>query len=202
MNRSSEFQCGLVILAAGASTRMGRPKQLLPMYGGRPLLRHGVESALTGPVSPVIVVLGANASEIAPCLTGLAVQLVKNAAWAEGMGSSLRCGMEALLAAVPGVQNVIVTLADQPDLPAGHFSELLKTQRATGQPIVASACEGVRGPPVLFTAKYFPALRTLQGDAGARTILREHAAEVATVPLRSIRDLDTPSDYSDYINGH
>lgn len=201
VNKAPDFQCGVILLAAGASTRMGRPKQLLPMYGDRPLLRHVAEYALAGPVSPVIVVLGANASEIAPSLTGLAVQIVKNAAWAEGMGSSLRCGIESLLATAPDTQNVIVALADQPDLPAGHLAKLLEAQRTTGRSIVASECDGVRGPPVLFTALHFPALRALQGDAGARTLLREHAGEVATVPLASARDIDTPSDYADYING-
>ena len=191
--------CALILLAAGASTRMGRPKQLLPMYGNRPLLRHVVESALSEPVSPIIVVLGANAAAIAPCLDGLAVTIVVNTDWAEGMGSSLRCGLEALIATAPPVQNVIVTLADQPDLPAGHFVRLIETQRTAAQPIIASECEGVRGPPVLFTAQFFPALCALRGDTGARALLREHAHEVAAVALPAARDLDTPADYANYL---
>src|SRR6185369_12874851 len=130
-----------------------------------------------------IVVLGANAAEVAPCLAGLPVQIVINSAWAEGMGASLRCGMEALVARTPAIQNVIVALADQPDLPAGHFARLIATQHATAQPIIASEYEGVRGPPVLFTAKYFAALQAVRGDEGARSLLRTHAGEVATVAL-------------------
>ena len=188
----------LLLLAAGASTRMGRPKQLLPVHG-QPLLRHVVTSVLTAPVAPIVVVLGANAAAIAPCLAGLAVQTVVNENWSEGMGSSLRKGMEALLAAAPNTHRVIIALADQPDLSAGHFARLIETQHATGRPIVASVGEGISGPPVLFMAKYFPALLALRGDAGARTLLRDHVADVATVPLPSARDLDTPEDYQAFL---
>lgn len=202
MNSPPNPPCGLILLAAGASTRMGRPKQLLPMYGGRPLLRHVVESALAEPVSPTIVVLGANAAEIAPCLHGLPVRIMVNSTWTEGMGSSLRCGLEALLASAPSIQNVIVALADQPDLPAGHLAKLIAAQRASGRSITASEFEGVRGPPVLFTAKFFPELRALAGEAGARSLLQIHAREVETVPLLGARDLDTPADYSHYLEQH
>lgn len=196
---TDKISCALILLAAGASTRMGRPKQLLPMYGNRPLLRHVVESSLTEPVSPIVVVLGANAREVEPSLAGLPVRIVVNPDWAEGMGASLRCGLETLLATAPAIQNVIVALADQPDLPAGHFLRLIETQRTTARPIIASECEGVCGPPVLFTRKYFPALRTMRGDTGARMLLREHAHEVATIPLATTHDLDTPVDYADYL---
>ena len=196
---ADKISCGLILLAAGASTRMGRPKQLLPMYGNRPLLRHVVESTLTEPVFPIVVVLGANTREVAPCLAGLLVRIVVNPDWAEGMGSSLRCGVEQLIATAPTIQSVIVALADQPDLPAGHFLRLIETQRITSQPIIASECEGVRGPPVLFTTKYFPALRAMRGDTGARVLLKTHANDVATVPLHAARDLDTPADYADYL---
>jgi molybdenum cofactor cytidylyltransferase len=178
---------------------MGRPKQLLPVQG-KPLLRHVVESVLTAPVSPVVVVLGANATEIAPCLDGLPVQVVVNPGWSEGLASSLRIGMEALTAGATTVESVVIALADQPDFPAGHLEKLREVQAATGRPIVASECAGVRGPPVLFTAGYFPALRALRGDAGARALLQTHARDVATVPLAAARDLDTPADYAAYLN--
>jgi molybdenum cofactor cytidylyltransferase len=189
----------LILLAAGASTRMGRPKQLLPV-GGRPLLRHVVEAVLAAPVSPVVVVLGANATEIAPCLEGLSVRVVVNPGWAEGMGSSMRAGMDSLISCAPAAAGVIVALADQPDLASGHLARLIEAQHVTGRPIVASECGGVRGPPVLFAASFFPALRTLQGDAGARPLLQAHAHEVVTVPLATAHDLDTPADYVGYLS--
>ena len=193
--------CALILLAAGASTRMGQPKQLLPIRG-KPLLRHVVESAMAEPVSPVIVVLGANAAEIAPCLVGLPVRIVINPDWPEGMGSSLRRGVEELTRCTPTVDRVIITLADQPDILSGHLSQLIATQHTTDQAIVASECEGVRGPPVLFAAEYFPILLTLAGDTGARALLKEHADDVATVPLPSARDLDTLADYNAYLENN
>ena len=191
--------CALILLAAGASTRMGRPKQLL-LINGKPLLRHVVDAALAEPMSPIIVVLGANAAEIAPCLGGLPVHIIVNEDWAEGMSSSIRRGLEALAQSAPSADRVIFALADQPDLPRGHLAQLIETQRSTGKSIIASECAGVRGPPVLFTASYFPALLALHGDAGARALLQSHAADVAPVPLASARDLDTPSDYRRYID--
>jgi len=196
---SEQTSCALILLAAGASTRMGRPKQLLPIQG-RPLLRHVAEAALAAPVSPLIIVLGAHAAEIAPCLNGLPVQVVVHAAWAEGMGASLRAGMEALARCQPEPECVVIALADQPDFSAGHIAQLIATQQATGRPIVASAQGTVRGPPVLFTKKFYPALRALRGDTGARSLLQTHVHEVATVTLPPAPDLDTPADYAAYLS--
>ena len=189
--------CALIILAAGASTRMGQPKQLL-LVGGQPLLRQVAITCFAAPVAPVVVVLGANAAQIAPCLNGLALQILLNPDWAEGMGSSLRFALEHLRDKFPELKNIIIALADQPDLPGRQIEKLIETQRATGQTIVASECDGVRGPPVLFTAKHFPELLALRGDAGARGLLKAYAAEVAVVPLATGHDLDTPEDYRDY----
>lgn len=195
---AESFKCGLILLAAGASRRMGRPKQLLPV-AGRPLLRHAAESAAAAPVAPVVVVLGARAAEIAPCLDGLPVQIVVNAQWDQGMGSSVRTGLRALTAGTPGLATVIIALADQPGCPADHFARLIETHRATGRSIVASSVAGVPGPPVLFTAVWFHLLLVLDGDTGARRLLRAQRAHVATVPLASGTDLDTPADYERYL---
>jgi molybdenum cofactor cytidylyltransferase len=192
-------RCALLILAAGASTRMGRAKQLLPV-NDQPLLRRVAQAALSAPASPVLVVLGAHAAEIAPCLEGLPVRIVVHAGWAEGMGSSVRAGMEALASCQPAPESVVIALGDQPDFSASHLARLIEAWCVTGQPIVASEQGTVRGPPVLFAAKYFPALRTLQGDAGARSLLQAHAHEVTTVPLQVAPDLDTPADYAAYLN--
>ena len=187
------------MLAAGASRRMGRPKQLLPV-AGRPLLRHVVGRTLAAPVSPVIVVLGAHAEAIAPALAGLPVQIVLNESWASGMGSSVRKGLQTLLAGTPEAKAVIIALADQPDCPAGHFARLIETQRVTGRGMVASENGGQPIPPVLFTAEWFPRLLTLTGDAGARTLLREQPASLALVPLAGAHDLDTPADYERFLH--
>jgi len=188
----------LILLAAGTSQRMGRPKQLLPV-DGKPLVRHMAEVALAAQVSPVLVVLGAHAAEIAPCLGGLAVQVVTNERWAEGMGASVRAGMHALAAGRPTVQAVIVALADQPDFSADHLGRMIGAFRATGRTIVASAAGGVLRPPVLFAAAWFPRLLTLEGDTGARSLLQENPADITSVPLGAPADLDTPADYEEFI---
>lgn len=190
--------CGLILLAAGASTRMGRPKQLLPA-GGKPLLRHVAEVGLSGPVSPVVVVLGAHAAEIAPCLDGLAVQVVVNDRWTEGMGASLRAGMQAMKRAAPAAQAVIVALADQPDFSPDHLERMVEIHRVSGRAIVASEADGTLRPPVLFASAWFSRLLTLEGDAGARTLLQENRTEVAIVPLAMPADLDTPADYEKFL---
>lgn len=197
---SEAFSCALLVLAAGGSRRMGRPKQLLPV-DGQPLLRHVVKTVLSAPVSPVIVVLGARAAEIAPCLDGLAVQVATNEHWAEGMGSSLRAGLLALTAHRPVPAGVIIVLADQPDFSARHLADLLETHRTTGKPVVASAADGVLRPPALFAAAWFPRLLELRGDAGARALLQAQPESVATVPLASPADLDTPADYEQFLRG-
>lgn len=189
------FRCGLVLLAAGESRRMGRPKQLLQV-GGKPLLRHVVESLLTAPVSPVVVVLGAHAPTIVPTLTDLPVEIVIHAGWAEGMGSTLRMGVTALAQLEPRLQGLIVSLADQPGLTAVHLEKLLESHQQTGRSIVASTVQGRPVPPVFFSSAWFPRLRDLTGDQGARTLLQDHSAELAHVPLPDSTDLDTPEDYA------
>jgi molybdenum cofactor cytidylyltransferase len=192
------LHCGLILLAAGASRRMGQPKQLLPVHG-QPLLRHMVVSLRDAPVAPFVVVLGAHALEIAPALTDLPVEIVVNAGWAEGMGSSLRTGVAALERLAPQLDGLIVALADQPGLTAAHLNALVDSHRQTGHGIVASNVSGRAMPPVFFSAAWFPRLRTLTGDEGARTLLQAHATDIALVPFVNGTDLDTPQDYARFV---
>lgn len=176
---------------------MGRAKQLLPV-NEKPLLRFVAERVIKAAVSPVVVVLGAEAEKIAPALDGLPVQLVVNPAWAEGMGSSLRIGVEAILARAPDMEALIVALGDQPGLPDGHLDQLVARYRRGGCSLVASQTGPRRVPPVLFGREWFPKLLTLTGDAGAREILQEERPDFASVPLADNTDLDTPEDYTRY----
>ncbi|MDQ5981092.1 MAG: hypothetical protein QG602_4070 [Verrucomicrobiota bacterium] len=197
MSKSLEFHCALVLLAAGASKRMGRPKQLLPVEG-QTLLRHVAERVLQAQVSPVVVVLGAEFEQIEPVLSGLPLQTAVNPAWQEGMGSSLRVGVDALLERAPALDALIIALGDQPGLPDGHLDQIIARYRQGGCSLVASHNGQRRVPPVLFGRDWFPRLRTLTGDAGAREILREERPDFASVPLADDTDLDTPEDYARY----
>jgi molybdenum cofactor cytidylyltransferase len=190
--------CALLLLAAGSSSRMGKPKQLLSV-GGRSLIRGAVDAAIDSGIGTVIVVLGANADKIQPALAGLPVHTVVNDDWKEGMGSSVRSGMAKLDALLNQPQGVIIALADQPGFSAGHVIRLLETHRGTGKSIVASRYAERLSPPVFFTPGYFAALRTLQGDSGARALLQAHSPEVGFVEAGDLGDLDTPDDYTDYL---
>jgi CTP:molybdopterin cytidylyltransferase MocA len=152
-----------VVLAAGASTRLGEPKQLA-VVGGERLLERTVRVASEAGCAPVVVVLGAGAEEIrAACALGDAIVAV-NEEWGEGMGASVRVGVRA----VHDAEGVVVMTCDQPAVTAEHLLVLMATGEAT-----ASGYAGRRGVPAYFPAGMFGALLELKGDAGARELLRE-----------------------------
>jgi len=177
-----------VILAAGASRRLGRPKQLVEL-DGESLLRRICRTALTA-CKPVRVVLGSGAEAMAATLAGLPVETVLNEAWEEGMGTSIRAGVQALPAAASGV---LLLLCDQPEVDAALLAELGRRHRAESDAVIACAYGGVQGTPALFPARCFPALEALGGDQGARGLLR--GATVVAVPFPGgVKDVDRPED--------
>lgn len=209
---------GLILLAAGGSSRLGRPKQLLG-YEGQPLLRRAAETALASQCQPVIVVLGAQAEACAAVLQGLGgaglgeddsgkissgrdgspsrpLRIVVNADWPEGLASSIHAGLNVLKKENPAITAAILSVADQPHLTAPLFNSLIERHRATGKKIVAAQYAGVPGPPALFCASLFPQLQTLQGDEGARRVLQANPGEVELVPFpNGALDVDTIGDY-------
>jgi molybdenum cofactor cytidylyltransferase len=188
------FKFGAVILAAGASVRLGRPKQLLEI-DGQPLVARAAAAALTAGASPVVVVLGAGAEQIRPALTGLKVVAVLNLAWSEGMASSVRTGLQALGAADPGIDAVLLTVCDQPAFDADVIQRLLTALQTSGRGIAAARYAGRNGVPALFRREHFFALSALKGDQGARTLLNGNPDGVAAVDLPDLSlDLDTPED--------
>jgi CTP:molybdopterin cytidylyltransferase MocA len=171
-----------IILAAGASTRLGEPKQLVKLGGEERLLDRALRVAAEAGCEPVIVILGANAAQIrAECRLETA-QVLENKDWREGMASSLRAG----IAAVAQAERAIVMTCDQPAVTAGHLLELMRL--CTTGP-VASAYDGRRGVPACFPCRMFAQLRELSGDAGARVLLE--SAPTVDLPGGGI-DIDTP----------
>ncbi len=196
---TSPFRFGVIILAAGASSRMGTPKQLLPL-GGKPLLLHTVEAALASAAWPVVVVLGAQAEKIRPLLARHPVIVVENSAWSEGMASSIRTGIMALQQFSRAFDAALVALCDQPAFSADTIVQLLAAQRATSRSITAARYHGRNGAPALFLREHFPALGALTGEEGARALLNPADANlrdaICTVELPEFgADLDTPRDY-------
>ena len=193
---SENPRCGVVILAAGPSTRMGAPKQLLEL-GGQPLLLRAVEAALASPAWPVVVVLGAHAEKIRPLLARVPVLVVENAAWAEGMAASIREGIATLQQFSRGLDAAVIALCDQPAFSADVIAQLIAAQRATGRSIVAARYAGRNGAPALFLHEHFSTLVHLTGEEGARTLLNGHPDTVAAVDLPALAvDLDTPEDFA------
>ncbi|HWA10985.1 MAG TPA: nucleotidyltransferase family protein [Opitutaceae bacterium] len=195
------FRFGAIILAAGASTRMGAPKQLLEIEG-RPLVVRAVEAALGSAAWPVVVVLGANAAQIRPRLTRLPVLIADNPTWAEGMASSIRAGIAMLRQFSRALDGAVIALCDQAAFSPQTIAQLTAAQRASGRSIIAARYAGKNGAPALFLREHFAALAALTGDEGARILLNGPAGQVATVDLPELAfDLDTPEDYERWRGG-
>jgi len=185
----------VVILAAGKSSRMGTPKQLIT-YKRKSLLRHAVESALETVMRPVIVVLGAHTNAVKKEMEGLNVELIENREWEEGMASSLRCGLAAVQKMSNDVDGIIFMVCDQPFVTKSLLNRLLRAQNKTGFPIVASSYEGNLGIPALFHKSLFAKLMNLKGDTGARKLIRQDESLVTTVAFpKGMIDIDTKADY-------
>lgn len=186
---------GLILLAAGGSSRLGRPKQLL-LYQGRTLLRHAAETAFASGCRPVVVVLGAQADRLRAEIAGLEVVIADNPDWARGMGSSVRAGLRALEASAPDAAGVVLMLCDQPLITAASLDALVQSHIDTSAPLVASEYGGTRGVPAFFGRSLFPDLLALKGEQGAKAVLAAHASEVVALPLPAgVWDVDTASDY-------
>ncbi len=185
---------GIIILAAGQSSRMGKPKQQL-QYQGNSLLQHTINIALQSPYRPVIVVLGAFADDIIPTIPPKPIDVIINTQWEEGMASSIRAGVDYLQKS-PGISNALVMLCDQPHVSSKLLTDIVRMKNQSGRSIVACAYNNTIGVPVLFDQKYFPELLSLTGQEGAKKILAGHSADITTIdfPLGAV-DIDTMEDY-------
>ena len=186
---------GLMILAAGASTRMGTPKQLLA-YRGCSFIRNMAEVAIASVCQHIAVVLGANAEQIKPEISQLPVHIVENQQWADGMSSSIWVGLEALLAVNQDLEAVAIALCDQPFVSSQTLDRIVEAYRFTGNPIIASEYAGTLGVPVLFSRSLFSELMALKSNEGAKKLIKKHIHEVFSVPFpEGSIDIDTPNDY-------
>jgi len=185
---------GCIVLAAGGSVRLGTPKQLVTV-GGKPLVARAAEAALASEAWPVVVVLGASSCLVRPALARLPVLMVENPAWVEGMASSIRTGIAALMQFSRSLEAAVVALADQPSFSAEIIGRLVSAQRDSGLEIAAARYGGRNAAPALFMRRHFPALAALTGDHGARSLLNSGTEGVAGVDLPELAlDIDTPED--------
>lgn len=188
-----------MVVAAGGSTRLGQPKQLL-LFGGKPLVARAAEAAIGAGASPVVVVLGAYEDGIRETLAGLPLVMVPNPSWEEGMGSSICVGVAHGSAQAPQLDALLVAVCDQPHFHADAIGALCAA--FCGHDSIVAACYAGRlGVPVLFGRDYFGPLGELRGDKGAQRILRDHASQVVGVDLPELAtDVDTLEDYRKLMN--
>lgn len=199
-----------IILAAGSSSRMGagRHKLLLPL-GNKPVLAHVIAATLASRARPISIVLGHQAqqvrTQIADVITSPAVISIENPHYLQGMSTSLRAGLQALLQredihqqTFHSLAGVIILLGDQPLMTAHIIDSLIACKQTTGKGIIAPLYNGRRGNPVLFDASLFPELMEISGDEGARSVIERHRPEIATVELSNAMasyDVDTWDAY-------
>ena len=184
---------GIIILAAGSSSRLGKPKQNL-VFEGQTLLQRAVNIALSSACRPVIVVLGANVETIGPTIKDKPVQIVFNEDWSEGMASSIAAGMKQLQQMKTVPDSVILMLCDQPFVSDTILNQLI--QLRSENTIVACVYNETTGVPALFDKSYFDELLLLSGPEGAKKLLLKHKEAVKVVPfdLGGI-DIDTTGDF-------
>jgi molybdenum cofactor cytidylyltransferase len=180
-----------IILAAGASTRFGSPKQLVRV-AGRPLLHSAIAHAADVAGSAVTVVLGAHAAELTPLLTHSQALIVINRDWREGIASSIRTGVSKL---PPSCNAVLLMLADQAAVSAEDLKRLVSAWRRQPDYVVAARYGMTTGVPAVFPRSVFSDLAALRGDVGARALLQRNPDRVVRVPMASAAiDIDTPED--------
>jgi len=184
---------GALVLAAGASSRLGRPKQLI-VYRGEPLVRRAAVAAVAAGAAPVVVVLGAHAAAVAPVLTGVpGVTVMTHEGWAEGLASSLAAGLHTLTS-MAACDGVLITLADQPLVDATALRALRAAFDDTRRLVVAEY-GGAIGVPALVGREHLGELLQLPGDAGAGRWLRARLPDVTRVPVPGAAfDIDTLDD--------
>lgn len=199
-------QYGVIVLAAGSSSRMGAHKLLLPL-GGRPLVAYAVAAACASAAEPVVVVLGRDADDVRAALPPGRYVTMVNPDYASGMASSVRAGLRALRAAGGGrgrkpdssTAGALIALADQPLAGADLFDALLRAATEYPDEIVAARYDGRRGNPVVFPAALFAELERVEGDEGGRGVIARHPDLLRVIDWpdpRAALDVDRPEDYA------
>ena len=199
--KENEAKAAGLVLAAGASTRMGKPKQLLPVLD-ETLLGRVLNGSLKSDLDKVVLVLGHEAGEIQAAieesLEHPKLLVIVNRRYEEGISSSVRAG----LSVIEGTHgHVMVLLADMPHIDANLINLLLRQYLTSGLPIGAVKIKNRRSHPVIFSRKMYPELHRLKGDRGARDLFQRYRDKVILVEPEGVyddRDIDTPEDYASF----
>jgi molybdenum cofactor cytidylyltransferase len=184
-----------VVLAAGGSTRFGKPKQLA-LFRGETFIRRIIAAAIKANCTPVVVVTGEDSVQVDLELSGLGVSIAANAHWQSGLGSSIGVGVRHAMNLAPDLDAALLLTCDQPFINAAVLTQLMQLRLTSGKPIIASAYAETIGIPALFDRSCFPDLLRLKGDSGAKGIILTRPQDVASFdfPAGEI-DIDTAADY-------
>ena len=197
-------QTAAIILAAGASTRLGQPKQLFT-FEGAPLLEHTVRVIASEVPGPVFVVIGHAEDQVREALNSRQLpehRLIFCPDWQQGMGASLAHGVRCLTDEFPELQSILISVCDQPYINRELIQQLLDCYDSGSYEAVLSCYDQVQGPPACFSSSYFPLLRQLTGDRGAKSVLNFKSEKITSIPfpLGAI-EVDTPAD-AEYLLNH
>lgn len=189
-------ETAIVILAAGSSSRLGVPKQLLPL-GDHLMIQTIAQAALNAKPAVVVVVTGANSDGVSAALNNMSVDLIHNKDWQQGMASSIVTAVKHLSEKGNKMESIILAVCDQPFISTGLFQKLVQAHTETGTGIVACSYGNIAGTPVLFHQRYFADLQNLRGTEGARSLLKNRTSDITLIdfPAGSI-DIDTAEDYT------
>jgi molybdenum cofactor cytidylyltransferase len=186
----------IVLLAAGGASRFGSAKQVIPI-DGTAMVRHCARNAMNSG-APIAVVTGAHREKVDDVLRDLDVTTIHNAGWNLGMGSTIACGV-GVATQNPGVEAVIILLADQPLVSGDDLRDLISHYRKQPDRIIAASANGTIMPPCLFPRSYFPELLTLRDQSGARAVLQRYADRIVAVPMPNAAvDIDTKEAYAQF----
>ncbi len=185
----------ILILAAGASRRMGQPKQLLP-WGNSTLLQHAIRHAKGLDINKIGVVLGAYAQKIQKSLSKYKVELLMNPNWEDGLGSSLAYGIKNLVNTEQTLDGILVMLGDQPLIDTSYLNRLMEAFASENKGIIVTSYGNRVGVPAVFSSRYFSELTDLDRDQGAKEIIRKYKGDMYVVdPEGKAIDLDTKEAY-------
>lgn len=194
MTENRNGKIGGLLLAAGGSSRLGRPKQLV-QFQGKSLIRRAAETLVESRCDPIVVVLGAEIDDSTSEITDLPVNICINKDWQNGMSSTIRAGLKELLRLEPNLTAVVVTLCDQPHITTANIDLLITRFQRTNAPIVAARYGETIGVPALFSTELLNDLLKLKGDKGARQLIRDHLPLVETIEIeKAAIDIDLPDD--------
>ena len=188
-----------LLLAAGNSSRMGKPKMLLP-FNGKTLLQHSINEIKKISDQKLLVITGCYHSLLKEQLQQQQILFFQNEHWQEGMASSIGAGMKYILQYFPGAANVMILVCDQPFISAGLFQQMITKKSQLTKGIIACRYNDTTGVPVLFDKKYFARLAILKGDFGAKKLVQQFVEDTAVIDFpEGATDIDTPEDYEKFI---